>query len=103
MRMESNHWAIIAYGMVSIWLTEVKAGTQMLNVQKIVLAARGQLSSNALGLRTVIDDIAGCGSCEAQPGHADRSRTARKGTRRQSAYIGCKPPQGKASRHGPRQ
>jgi hypothetical protein len=42
-------WAIIAYGMVSIWLTKVKGGTRKPNIKKIGFAERSRFSSNAVG------------------------------------------------------
>src|SRR4029078_761004 len=57
----------------------------------------------SLGSSAFIADIAGCGRCAGQPGHADRSRTARTGIRPPSACSGCQPPRGRAGRREPRQ
>src|ERR1700704_787644 len=55
-------WAIIAYGMVSIWLTTVKGCGETPAMKKIGFAERSRFSSNAVWIwRALIDDIAGCG------------------------------------------
>jgi hypothetical protein len=56
-RSESGHWAIIAYGKVSIWLTAVKGCLQSWDTEKIDLAEPGRFDRNnndidALGSRT---------------------------------------------------
>src|SRR3974390_1142353 len=45
--VESDHWAIIAYGMVSIWLTKVKGRQQGGETEKIDFAGRSRFCSIA--------------------------------------------------------
>jgi hypothetical protein len=64
---ESDHWAIIAYGKVSIWLTTVKEYGQSENTKKISLAGPSRFFSNGRDfgkdLLTILLDPGG-----AQPG-----------------------------------
>src|SRR6202020_1264401 len=93
----SDHWAIIAYGMVSIWLTKVKRRWRKFKTAKIGLAPRGRFSSNA-NQAMIIGDIAGFGWFASRQGRAGRWKTARTGIRRRSACSGCRLPRGKAGR-----
>src|SRR6516165_12673102 len=57
--LESDHWAIIAYGMVSIWLTKVKGGPQSAKTEKIDFAGQSRFCSNPVCSQTAsIGDIA---------------------------------------------
>ena len=99
------HWAIIAYGMVSIWLTKVKRWRRSLGMKKnrprmarpICFKSADFAGSASTG------GIAECGWCAARQDRADRSRTARRGTRRRSRCNGCKLPRATAIRREPRQ
>src|ERR1700686_2660921 len=71
-------------------------------MKKIGLATRDRFSSN-LSDSELTGDIAGCGWSAARPDHAGLWKIARRGTRRPSAYSGCKPPRGRAGRREPRQ
>src|SRR5678815_2445163 len=87
--------------MVSIWLRKVKNRGKNADRKKIGFAERGRFSSNATDIGRVTAGIAGYVWCAVRPDHAGRSRTARKGIHRRSAYSGCRPPRGRAGRRGP--
>src|SRR5271154_3148244 len=86
--------------MVSIWLTKVKSCAKLADMKKS--ASQSEADFHQIPWlekkNCFTDDIAGCGWCAGPPGRAGRSRTARRGTRRQSACSGCKPPRGRADR-----
>src|SRR5260370_9967594 len=103
-RLESADWAIIAYGMVSIWLTKVKGWGESSTSKKSASQNEADFHQNGTcsgGL--LIGDIAGCGGGAVRQGHAVRWKPARKGIRRRSACSGCKPPRGRAGRRAQRQ
>src|SRR5438445_7568817 len=103
-RPQSADWAIIAYGMVSIWLTKVKGWGESSTSKKSASQNEADFHQNSMGSGGVlIGDIAGCGWCAVRQGHADRWKTARKGIRRRSACSGCKPLQARAGRRAQRQ
>src|SRR3954451_23447578 len=92
--------------MVSNWLTKVKNGDES--------SAKGRQRKNrpretkpvfikSFGSGEITGDIAGSGWSASRPGHADRWKIAKTGTRPPSACSGCKPPPGRAGRRGLRQ
>src|SRR4029077_1828030 len=98
---------IIAYGMVSIWLTKVKGHRQSAKTEKRKKpTSRDEVDFVQMRLcspTAPIGDIAGFVWCAGRQGRADRWKTARTGIRRRSACSGCKLPRGTASRREPRQ
>src|SRR5207245_6333599 len=68
-RHPTAEWAIIAYGMVSIWLTKVKGVWPKTDMKKIGLVERGRFASNAAWFESALLAIL-LNAGGAQPGKA---------------------------------